>query len=640
MKLLEQICDLWLKQVDLCKQRKWDQFGKTAHKAWGFLGKSYRDLYLSKDGDSDEFPHATGPFYKTRLNKSREFVSLMLPYVHQRVPNRVVTPRRPELPPELVAAMATGGIPVSPTTSPDDRMRAWLMEWWLNYLPGEYNLNREARTAIQEALVKGRGVVWTEMVDGPYGEIPASYYDSVDNLLIDADCVQMRDAGFIIRRRQRQVWRVAEEFGIDPDKLRGQSSSALSQAIAGVRDSAITGDSEESKGDICVYYEIWSRMGVGHRLVGASEEMKQVADALDAIGPYVHLVIAPGVPYPLNLPPELVQDSVISQEEMLKRLEWPIAFCDDAAANPWPCTCLDFYPNCDNPWASSPLEAGMAMQVFLDHLYSFIMSRVRSTCRDIIVLSKGLEADVKNAIESGLDQVIAQYNGEPGVDLQKLIQIVKFEPVNRDLWQVVAIVERAFEQATGISPLLAGGQPPAVDRSATATQARESRLSSRPDDFADMVEEWMSRIAAKEAQATRLYVGSEIVAPLFGEDVTAMETGMAPLTAKWATLVNTDDPAVAAAELSYSVESGSGRRKNRGKMAADVTQLAQTFAPAYLQLAMGGNPGPLNGLIGMIGEAYEIPVATLMFPVIQPPAQPTGAPEEEMPTEETQDALV
>jgi hypothetical protein len=136
--------------------------------------------------------------------------------------------------------------------------------------------------------------------------------------------------------------------------------------------------------------------------------MKQVADALDAIGPYVHLVIAPGVPYPLNLPPELVQDSVISQEEMLKRLEWPIAFCDDAAANPWPCTCLDFYPNCDNPWASSPLEAGMAMQVFLDHLYSFIMSRVRSTCRDIIVLSKGLEADVKNAIESGLDQVIAR----------------------------------------------------------------------------------------------------------------------------------------------------------------------------------------------------------------------------------------
>jgi hypothetical protein len=269
----------------------------------------------------------------------------------------------------------------------------------------------------------------------------------------------------------------------------------------------------------------------------------------------------------------------------------------------------------------------------LDHLYSFIMTRVRSTCRDIIVLSKGLEEEVKTAIESGVDQVIAQYNGEAGVDIAKLIQIVKFEPVNRDLWQVVAIIERAFEQATGISPLLAGGQPAAVDRSAAATQARETRLSSRPDDFADMVEDWMSRIAAKEAQATRLYVGPDVVAPLFNEDPAGLDTGVSVLTQYWATLVNTDDPAVAAAELSYTVESGSGRRKNRGKLVSDVTQLVQTLGPSYLQLAAGGNPDPINGLIGLIGEAYEMPVSGLMFPAIAPPpaapAEPSpGQPEE------------
>jgi hypothetical protein len=636
MKLLEQICDLWLKQVDLCKKRKWDQFDRTAQKAWGFLGKTYSELYLARGEENDEFPHIKGPFYKTRLNKSREFVSLMLPYIHQRVPNRLVSPRRPELPQELLQELMMQGVQVAPTTTFEERMRAYLMQWWLNYLPGEYNLNREARTAIQEALVKGRGVVWHEMVEGPYGEIPASYYDSVDNLLIDADCVQMRDAGFIIRRRQRQVYRVAEEYGIDPEKLRGQATSALQQALSAIHEPAYTTNDESKKGDICVYYEVWSRMGVGHRLVGASEEMKEVSDALDAIGPYVHLVIAPGVPHPLNLPPDLIEGGIISQEEIIKRLEWPIAFFDDAASNPWPCTVLDFYPNCDNPWASSPLEAGLAMQVFLDHLYSFIMSRVRSTCRDIIVLSKALEEEVKTAIESGVDQVIAQYNGEPGVDLQKLIQIVKFEPVNRDLWQVVSIVERAFEQATGISPLLAGAQPPAVDRSAAATQARESRLSSRPDDFADMVEDWMSRIAAKEAQATRLYVGPDVVAPLFNEDPAGMETGVSAMTQYWATLVNTDDPAVASAELSYTVESGSGRRKNRQKLVADMTQLSQTLVQPYLQLAMSGNPGPINALLGLIGEAYEMPVAGLMFPAMQPPMMQQG----EVPTEETQDAVV
>ena len=71
--------------------------------------------------------------------------------------------------------------------------------------------------------------------------------------------------------------------------------------------------------------------------------------------------------------------------------------------------------------------------------------------------------------------------------------------------------------------------------------------------------------------------------------------------------VNTPDPAVAVAEFSYTVEAGSGRRRNKGKQAADANMVMQQFAQPALQLYQAmGLAGPYNAMIRMMGEAYDI----------------------------------
>ena len=649
MDLLAQVVDLWLKQVEHCRQSKWKHFGKTAAKAWGFLGKNYRQLYLEQGSDSNPFPDGKAPRYKTRLNKSREFIALMMPYVHAKVPNRLVMPRWPNMPSDVLQIIPEAAQTLMANNA-RGRVLSYLMNWYLNYLPNENGLYREQRTALPEALVKGRAVLWHTLKERSTGPIPVSTFDTVDHLYIDADCQQMRDAGFIVRKRRTQAWKLARMFEVGVDKIRGQHESYQSQSVYEIQNDDAEPNFKKER-DICEWFEIWSRMGIGHRLLGVPDSMKDISDQLDKLGDYVYLAILPGMKHPLNLPPELLGvgpdgEFIASDDEIRARVDWPVAYYEEDE-NPWPCSVLDFFPNQSDPWASSPLESALPMQEFLDHAYTFLMNRIGTTSRNLVITSTELEEAVDDGLVEGFDLELLKASGNPGVDVQRLIHMLQFPEVNKDFWQVIGLAERAFEQASGMDPLLYGGSGPRQMRSAEEAANREAHLTSRPDDLADCVEEWNSRIAAKEAQAARLYVRAAHIAPLFGEESAPVDpmTGqplvdewmMGPLTAAWNEFVVSDDPAEAAAELRYTVEAGSGRRKNKAKQAADATQIVQTLLQPFLQFGMStGSLGPYRGLMEYMGDAFDMPVDKLLLPDLAPPAMPQNQPppEDQPPPEE------
>ncbi|KKM81750.1 hypothetical protein LCGC14_1326610, partial [marine sediment metagenome] len=195
---LKSIAALWEAQIALCEEAKKRDFGDMADRLWGLRTKSYEELYLKK-GEK-------GPRWKARIAKSQEYVSVMTPHVYRRVPHRLATPGRPPVPEEITALMGDK-LKYREVVDAEDKLQAWLATWFLNYSSKEYDLDREALTALPEALVKGRALLWCEMVDAPAGLIPASQFVSVNDLLIDADTKQWKDAGFIMRRRERSVWR-------------------------------------------------------------------------------------------------------------------------------------------------------------------------------------------------------------------------------------------------------------------------------------------------------------------------------------------------------------------------------------------------------------------------------------------------
>ena len=606
--LLRSVCGIWERQFEFCETAKKTQFGEVADQLWSFLGKSYRDLYLETgEGDQQQFGDVKGPWYKARINKSAEAVALLVPYVLSQLPHRDVNPRRPPLTRELQEAVPQAAT-LREQIDRDDAMGAYLMSWWLNYTASEYNLKREIRTALPESFVKGRGLLWHEMIDSAAGLIPASLFTSVDDLLIDADTKQLRDAGFVVRKRERSVWRVAEETGLPREQLRSIARTNLKRATD--QDNK----TPEQTNDICRYYEVYSRMGLGQWLNDTDPEIKPIIASLDSLGHHCYLEIMPGLPYPMNLPPGVLTGPEAA-DELKRRLQWPIPFYGEMAGNPWPFTPIDYYPHQKDPWADSPLQPGLPMQVFLDHLYCFVMSRVRVASRNILVVAEALEESVKQAIRAGFDLEVVAASGLPGRDLKEMMAFVEFPQLNKDLWNVVPMVERAFEKATGLDPLLYGGESGRQIRSAREAGIREARVNSRPDDYADALEDVLSAAGAKEGLATRLHVGGETVAPLFGERYPQQqEEPYGPLTEKWIELVQTDDEYQAASEFSYTVAAGSARRKNRQQQAGDVQQVIQTLGQPAFQLGMAGVPGPFNALAELLGGALEMPLDKMMIP--------------------------
>jgi len=604
---LQSITSLWLKQIEICEESKEAKFGKTARRLWDFLGKSYRQLYLEGEGDL-AFANARKPLYKSRISKSAEAVAILVPWVLSQLPHRRVTPRRPALSLEL-QQMVPQAATLRQAIDQQDLLGAYLLEWFLNYTVNEFGLKREARTALPEAFVKGRGILWHEMVDSAAGLIPSSQFESVDNLLIDSDAIRPKDAGFIMRGRDISVWKLSEISGLPREYLRGVAKSGFRKASGG-------GTGKEDR-DVCRCYEVYSRVGIGHWLDRSDDALKRLGDILDDIGRHIHLMVMDGVPFPLNLNPAnlTLLDEPIS--EIGDRLRWPIPFWADMSENPWPYSALDFYPHQADPWATSPLEPGLPMQVYLDHLYSFAMSRIAITSRNIGFVAKALEQAARDAIEAGNDLTLVPVDGEPGLELDRFFKMLEFPKTNEDLWTIAAMVERAYERATGLDPRLYGSQGETQLRSAKEAALLESHVSSRPDDYADATEDWLSAAAGKEQQMARQMVDHTVVAPIFGEQLPAENDPnpiFGPLTEKWLELVYTEDPFTAAAQYACRVEAGQARRQNKAKDLADVEQTIQTLGQPLVALALQGLPGPFNALMEMMGEAHGIDVTKFMIP--------------------------
>ena len=95
---------VWYDRIQEAVEAKASQFGDMAGTLWGYLNKSYEDLYVmhSGDGSSISVYANSAPYYKPRINKFREFVDLYTPYVMAQNPQRRVAVRRPQFSEELL----------------------------------------------------------------------------------------------------------------------------------------------------------------------------------------------------------------------------------------------------------------------------------------------------------------------------------------------------------------------------------------------------------------------------------------------------------------------------------------------------------------------------------------------------------
>ncbi len=637
----------WTSKIKLGHDLKKRKYQDDADEAMQFFNGPYDFLYGLKNasasrgfiytGDDGELPR---PSFAMTVNKVAELVQLFGPALYHRNPVRQVNPRKPALvDPALfgdpqdpqVQQMAQQEAQQVQQERTTDKARAGLLENYLNYTPTALDLKTHSRWAIDEAIIKGLGVLWIEVFQpaGAPFKIVGSFFDTADNLVLDPDMETRRECKWIARRRVAPFWEVEEKFELPKDSLKeaGNMESYGRQAeISSERD----GDYNRKRGmtnDLIVYWEIYSKMGLGGKLAGTTKDKDSAIQKYDRFGKFIYLAVSDTVPYPLNMPPDVCEclddedpNVQLGAEQTLKeRLRWPIPFWAD---DDWPFEALTFHDIPRELYPMSHIKPAMGELKFINWAYSFLAGKVKTASRDFLAIAKSAGEELKENIRVGQDYTMIEVEALHG-SIDNVVKFLQYPAFNQEIYKVIEGVTHNFEKRTGLTELMYGLSH-TQSRSAEDAQVKGDQVSVRPDDMANKVEDWMSNVARKEAFAARWHLTAEDVAPVMG-----------PVAARWwERLVDTSDPAQIIHQLEYRIEAGSARKPNKARDTANMQQAMQTLMQPLMEMAMqGGQVGPINALLTAWAKSLDLDVGPFLLP---PPPQQGPPPEVQKAQQEMQ----
>ena len=573
------------------------------------------------------------PAFRMQVNTVFELIEIFGAVIYHRNPVRTVTvSKQPDLPPEaygLPADMATmtpehTQLMAVAQSDAEARMSRdiarQLLEAYLNYTPNELDLKRQAKKFVNEGLMKGMGVIWPELIEiTGSGEqsirMVGSFYDSVDNLLIDPDFDNMDDMQWCARRCIRPLEEVAAEYGIPEDELgkhldgnteiKADNEPRTSKRKAGQTQRLVT------------YYKVWSKCGAGDRFKDAPEKSRGIFDSL---GKYCYLVICEGVDYPLNLPPAVMQEDVDPQtgipQSLMLRTAWPVPYFIDPGG--WPFVPLAFHPKPGYAWPISHIKPGVAELRMLNWGMSFLASRIATSCETIIAVQKAADQELKDQLlapsEGGFKVIeLAELLGRR---IEDVISTFQMPQVTKDLWDILTAVADQFAQRTGLTELVHGYTRNQF-RSAAEATIKQENVAVRPDSMANELEDAMSTLARREAVAVRWLLEPKDVAPVLG-----------PMGAiAWEKHVAKRDLASLTRDFLFRVEAGSARKPNKASRVEQMTLAIQTLGPILAPLATGGVVEPFNALMRDWAMSLDIDAAPYLIPPPPPPPEaPLGLP--------------
>lgn len=635
---LRAIAHSWISKLKAAQKHK-KPFSDDAAEAMNFfdgVGNWFWD-------ENAAYSRMCPPSFRMMVNKAFEAVKLFGSVIYHRNPVRTVTPRKfPVVPPESLGifpdmqqqqVLPDGTLPPQDPRlqqfietsravgfmEQDKKTVAGLIESYLNYTPNELNLKEHARKAVDEGIIKGMGVLWTELIElekdqqgGTFG-IVGSFFDSCDNLLLDPDADEQEDCLWSARKCIHPLVDVAEKYGLDPSELRGHiESNASLEDPSKPRYKRKNGKTN----DLIVYWKIYSKTGFGHTLKGFPKQHK---DLFDGLGKNCYLVVAEGVDYPLNAPKSIAleePDESGMPNSLFARTRWPIPFYTEPSCG-WPWTPIQFHRKPGYIWPISHLKPGISQLRFLNWAMSFLATRVMTSCKTMVGVAKASGDDIKDQIlkheESGFSLI--ELSETLGKSVDDVISVFQLPPVNQEVWQVVQAVAEQFDKATGLTEL-AYGMTRNQYRSAAEAQVKAEAISVRPDDMANVLEDAMSMISRKEALAARWLLEPDDVAPIVG-----------PLGAEmWATKIQQIDIYSVAREYDYRVEAGSARKPNKSAEVEKMQLAVQTLAPVLQGLIGAGMPGPMNALLSDWAKSLDLDASSYQIPPPPPPPPPPEAP--------------
>lgn len=654
---MEPLVAAWCEKITLAYKAK-DDFADIAEQCNAFFSQASGFMWKPKF-KSKFLGNIDAPKFEITINKAFELVALFGPSLYWQYPQRRVTSVEPMewgddlLQDEVVTGALSQefgvgepeqiseflrGKQASETAS--YKMRAQILERYLNFsqreVPGG-GLATHSELAITEALVKGRGCLWSETYSHPGSNrvLTGMFYDSVDNLLIDPDCEDptLRDAQWIARRHTQPVWVVERKFNLKPGSLRqwAQYETAHSQAT---RTSSLENVKRKNGQtyDLVTWYEIWSKGGVGNRLDTLDPEMVGVDRELsvrfdEVVGDYAYCCVVKGCPFFLNATSRQIADSV--DEDVASMFEWRApnygqpfpCYADDR----WPVCCLDFYRTHGTPWPIAPLAPALGELIALNILASALVEQGYDNRKQIIGVLGSAADSVKAAVKSKTSPAYIEIQDNAYKSIREVVQYLDRPEMNRDIITAIDYVSNLFDKRTGLTEFMyamnVGG---AQSRSARDVAAKEARASVRPDKMAKDVSKWQEDAAELEKFLASWVIEPGDVVAWLGEFASVM----------WRVLITEENPEYYIYGTRCLVGANDTRKPNKELEAANLNQLVAFTFPMLQQYAMTtGDSTPINEFMKSLGRSMEQEVSGWQLGDWKPPEP---SPEEQQMAQQAQ----
>jgi hypothetical protein len=639
----------WLKKIDLARTHK-RPFTSDAQEAMDFYCGDpdfmWKDAYAR--GERGYNRGLSPPEFRMQVNRVWEAVRIFAAVIHHRNPQRTVTPRQyPIVGPALLGIQPQPPVPQmgpdgpvigpdgQPVMMPDQGMMMYqqglqqqemmlerrkviskLLEDYLNYTPNELDLKRHSRKVVEEAFIKGAGVWWHELYEPPGSSVKmaGSFFDTIDNLVWDADADELDDIRWAARRRIQPINEVAAKFGLRPEDLKGHLESYSARAEEDQRGYEYRRKNGKTNDLVC-YWEIYSKTGFGDRLKDADENLK---GKFDSLGSNCYIVVAEGVDFPLNIPPSILQEPVDEggvPQQLFTAAQWPIPFWVEP--NGWPFTVLAWHGKPGYSWPISIIRPGIGELRFINWAMSFLATRIATSSQTVIGVSKSADPDLKAKLlekaEGGFK--IVEISEAIGRNVNDVISVFQMPGVTSDMYQIISEVTALFDRRVGLTELIYGMTRNQF-RSAAEATVKSEQISVRPDDYANILEDALSDVARKEALLARWMIYPQDIAPLLG-----------PMAAQaWQLHVQAEDPESIVREYSYRIEAGSARKPNIATKTENLNNFMQIIMPVAQGLMQAGKPELFNSVMQTWGDVNQMDVSDYLMPPPPPPGPPQGQP--------------
>lgn len=463
----------WGDRITAAKKQK-KEYIDTSEEVMKFFRAKHDHLYESTSDFMDFTGAAT-----VSVPKVAQMKGSLGPRLYVAAPTRTVTPRTQD------------GVMVGMTR---------VLGAALTYTAREARFARTIRNVVDDGLISGR-LVLRQVWDDVRKIITSTYVDSMD-LLFDPDFTSIEDANWIAIRHREPLWQL--ERRLPKWRTKGLQKHALSGGVIGVQREDDSHEKEEDDDEdssgratatVVEWWEILSKMGVGLRMAGMPRpEVKKWSDEKD----FVRLAI------------------VLGHEILLEEGDWDVPLYLDRT---WPISHVDFVETPRASWPQSPMGLVLPLQKAADLLTSLKLSSCKNRERVLMFIDKKFAVEAQEAVRHGTSADLIPVDLPQGYSLDMVLKIAELGQGNPETAQEREFLLKEMEQTLGTTSLVTGGQDQeSQDRSATATQLRNSAAEIRTADLENKVSELLTDAACKEALAWRLFVDEEDIASIVRAD--------------------------------------------------------------------------------------------------------------------------